>query len=197
MMFLAFGAWAQAQDNIFNRVYISVSSGPAYGTISGIDARGYKADVTGSAYGLDAQIGAAVTENWMLHGTAGIKTIRNPEFTGTDVYAVMENFNEYFLGMGTTYYLGRNYFVTGNAGTGYFTFNNPAESSSYASDFGWSYQIKAGHDWNIGSTLALGIAVEYGGTKVSTTYDDGSLESWNSRRYGLRFSLTFNNMKRQ
>jgi hypothetical protein len=197
VMLLVIAVIAQAQENDFNRIYISVSGGPAYGTVSGIDARGYKADVTGSAYGLDVQVGAAVKKNWILHGTGGIKSIRNPEFTGTDVYSVMENFNEYFLGMGTTYYLGRNYFITGNVGTGYFTLINPTENTSYESDIGLSYQFKAGHEWRIASSVGLGVAVEYGGTKVTTTYADGSLESWNSRRYGLRFSLTFNSMKRQ
>lgn len=197
VILLAFGVIAQAQDNDFNKIYISVSGGPVYGTVSGIDARGYKADVTGSAYGLDVQVGAAVKENWMLHGTAGIKSIRQPEFTGTDVYSVMENFNECFLGMGTTYYLGRDYFITGNMGAGYFTFINPAENSSYESDIGWSYQFKAGKEWRIASSVGVGVALEYGGTNINTTYDDGILESWKSRRYGIRFSLTFNNRKKQ
>jgi hypothetical protein len=92
--------------------------------------------------------------------------------------------------LGATRYTQRNYFLTGNIGTGYFSFSD--QKNKTATDNGLSFFFKAGKEWWLSRHLAAGLALTYGRTKLTDHTSLGTKEKWNSSRFGVVLQLTLN-----
>lgn len=182
-----------AQGRTHNGFYLSMQAGPAWGHINGNNNMQTSIKVEGTAVGFDLQIGGAIKENLILHGNIGIKSIYGPEINNIKV-SQDYSFDEFMMGAGTTYYLVNNFFVTGNVGFGSFSFADESTNTSYDTNNGFSYQLKAGKEWWISSRWALGAALEYGGTRTKDSSDNYE-ETFQSHRYSIRFTATLNGKK--
>ncbi len=91
-------------------------------------------------------------------------------------------------GVGITHYTSKNFFFTGNAGVGKFTFDDG--NSSMSTSNGFSFSLKAGKEWWVSKKLGIGAAFTYGKTK-STNTEFSYTEKWNSNRLGILLQLTF------
>ena len=184
-----------AQERTHQGFYLSMQAGPAYGYANANTNIGYGLRVSGSAYAFDFQIGGAIRENTILHGNLGVKSIDNPtiEMGGYSAKTTMD-FDEIMIGAGVTQYLKHNFFVTAVLGTGNFSLYDETENTTTETNNGFSYQLKAGKEWWISSRWALGATLEYGGTRTKDTSGDYE-ETWQSHRYGIRFTATRNGRK--
>jgi len=192
-----------AQEKTHTGFYLSMQTGPAFGYINGKGEYGdgnqdFSLRVSGTGFGLDFQIGGAIKENIILHGTIGFKTIFGPEIDyGTTHVKISQDysFDELMIvGIGTTYYMQKNFFLTGNLGIGQFSLSDESSNTTVDTGSGFSYQLKAGKEWWVSSRWALGAAIEYGGTYTKDTMSDYE-ERWQSHRYSVRFTATMNGRK--
>lgn len=184
---------AFAQGRTHTGFYLSMQAGPAWGYINGNNNMQNSIKVTGPAVAFDLQIGGTIQENLILHGVIGIKSIYGPEIN-TITVSKDYSFDEFIMGVGSTYYLNHNFFFTGNIGLGNFSFSDESTNTSYDTGTGFSYQLKAGKEWWIAARWGLGVAFEYGGTRTKDT-KNGYEESFQSHRYSLRFTATLNGRK--
>src|SRR5689334_9075082 len=109
-----------AQEKTHTGFYLSMALGPAFGDINAKDNMGQALSISGTGTGFDIQIGGVVQENLILHGNILIKSITGPTVNGikmSEKYSVGES----VLGVGLTYYLPTNFFLTGNIGSGNFS----------------------------------------------------------------------------
>lgn len=175
-----------AQERTHSGFYFSGAVGPAWGTTNGYDNQGSTFQVTGTGAEMDFQIGGSITENLILHGTIMAKSVVGPEINGTkisDDYSLSET----MFGGGITHYTAKNFFFTGNAGAGKFTFDDG--KTSLSTNKGFSFSLKAGKEWWVSKKLGIGAAFTYGKTKL--TNSEGSYtEKWNSNRYGILLQFT-------
>ena len=193
ILILATNLSASAQGRTHNGFYLSMQAGPAWGYMNGNDNMQNSIKVTGTAMAIDFQIGGAIQENLILHGNIGIKSIYGPEINDVTV-SKDYSFDEFIMGVGSTYYLKHNFFLTGNLGLGNFSFADESTNTSYDTENGFSYQLKAGKEWWIASRWGLGVAFEYGGTRTKDSAN-GYEETLQSHRYSLRFTATLNGKK--
>lgn len=191
-----------AQERTHTGFYLSMQAGPAFGYINANDNQGNSFKVTGTAMAFDILIGGAVQENLILYGAVGYKSIYGPTidgfFSGQEIddfkFSNDYSIDEFLLGGGSTYYLKNNFFVSGTLGMGYFSFIDDVNRTTTDTNYGFSYQLKAGKEWWISPRWALGAALEYGGTRTT----DSSMnyeETWQSHRYSVRFTATMNGRK--
>lgn len=158
------------------------------GNINGYDSNG-SGVISGTGTEFDIQIGGAVTSRWIIHALFTGKylsspTINNVQFSGH--YSV----NESVVGLGLTRYTHRNFFLTGNVGTGYYSFSDNKNKTS--TDNGLSFFFKGGKEWWLSRHLSAGVALTYGHTKLTDRTDIGTKEKWNSSRFGVVVQFTLN-----
>jgi len=194
IVYFSFVQSTSAQGGEHTGFYLSMGIGPEFGNIKGKDDTGTFLEVQGTAYAFDMQIGGAIRENVLLHGTVGVKSIFGPTINDvklSDGYTV----DEYFFGAGMTCYLRQNYFVSGNLALGQFSLVDESTQIGYNSDNGFSYQLKAGKEWWVSPRWAIGFALELGGTFVTNELTNGASEKYKGNRFGLRFNATMNGRK--
>jgi opacity protein-like surface antigen len=195
LLFIAMISWeCRAQERTHKGFYLSMQAGPAFGYINGNSNNQTSIEVSGTGVGFDLQIGGALKENLILHGTLGIKSIYGPNINDVSI-SKDYSFDEFMMGIGTTYYMAKNFFLTGNIGIGNFSFADESTNTTYDTGEGFSYQLKAGKEWWISPRWALGAAVEYSGTRTDDTMNNGYEESWQSHRFSVRFTATLNGKK--
>ena len=185
-----------SQDREHEGFYLSMQMGPAMGYING-NSNQSSLQVDGTGIGFDVQIGGIIRKNQTLHGVIGVKSIAGPEITSNGQSGSLSqdySFDEIMIGGGTTYYFQKNFFITGNIGMGNFSFTDMASNTSADTDYGFSFQLKAGKEWWISSRWGLGAVLEYGGTRSKDEMNDYR-ETWQSHRYSIRFTATFNGKK--
>jgi hypothetical protein len=175
-----------AQDNLRKGFYSSIQPGFVWineqetSDPEPVTPLPYEPNYTRIALALDTQVGWAVTSNLILHGTLLLTFGES-----TDVADLATTVD--LAGGGATYYIPRNFFVTGNMGT---SFSNEKDCCAYTQfENGFSYQVKAGKEWPINNTWALGLAVEYGGYSTQYGYTDVSYKN-TVKRFGFRTIIT-------
>lgn len=177
--------------------YLSMQAGSAMGYINGNSNQQSSMEVNGTGIAFDFQIGGIIRENQTLHGVIGIKSISGPEISMNGQSGSLSqdfSFDEIIIGGGTTYYFKNNFFVTGNIGMGNFSFTDMNDNTSVATDYGFTFQLKAGKEWWISPRWGLGALLEYGGTRSKDQLNDYK-ETWQSHRYSVRLTATLNGKK--
>lgn len=197
VLLLGFALTAHSQGREHEGFYLSMQAGPAMGYINGNWAETESMKISGTGIGFDILLGGVIKENLILHGVLGIKSIYGPEIKYDGLSTTLNkdySFDEIIIGAGTTYYFHNNFFVTGNIGLGNFSLSNESDNSTIDTGEGFSFQLKAGKEWWISPRWAMGVVLEYGGTRVEDTVE-GERETWQSHRYSLRLTATLNGKK--
>ena len=178
--------------------YLSLSVGPAFGTISNQIKGGDLEKYSGTGALFDIKIGGALQENLILHATMistsinGAKvTLPNASGRLDDNMSINENM---LIGGGLTYYvMPQNILLSGSVGIGNYNFTDTKNSdNNRKTDNGFSMQLKIGKEWWVGKRWGLGMALTYGKTFLNNGPYDGIENKFNSNRFGVLFNATFN-----
>lgn len=152
----------------------------------------FSIDAGGGSSELDFKIGGRVVENMMLHATfLGVRTAGlDVTYRGeTRTYKnSVEQMNLY--GMGVTYYMPMNFFVSGSLGIVIFALDKANEGKVDAtSDKGFGFQIAAGKEWWVSDNWGLGVkaALTYGSAD-----DQNDAGEMSGMGINVMFSATFN-----
>lgn len=188
ILFLSQIAFAQRKQE-HRGFYFSFGAGPAKGNINGYDSQGYTSVISGTSTELNFQIGAAISRKWIIHAMLDKKLLSGPTINSSQVSNDF-SLNESVFGGGATHYTRQNFFVTGNIGTGSFSFSDGRHQVDTKN--GFSYIVKAGKEWWIARNTAIGIALTYNETKLTNPTSIGVSEKWNSSRIGILVQATFN-----
>lgn len=173
-------------QRIHSGFYLSVAAGPAWGTVNGYDNQGSSFTLEGTGAEIDLQLGGSVIPGLILHGTLTAKSVVGPEINGitvSDDFSISET----MYGVGITHYTPRNFFLTGNFGVGKFVFDD--NTSSLSTEGGFSFLLKGGKEFWISNKFALGVALTYGKTSLTST-EGTYTEKWKSNRLGVVLQLT-------
>ena len=167
-------------------LFFSLAAGPAWGTVNGYDNQGNSFTLEGTGAEIDLQVGGSVIPGLILHGTITAKSVVGPEINGV---TVSDDFSisETMYGAGVTHYTPRNFFLTGNFGIGKFVFSD--NTSSLSTEGGFSFLLKGGKEFWIANRFALGAALTYGITSLTST-EGTYTEKWKSNRLGVVLQLT-------
>jgi len=179
--------------------YLSMSIGPAFGSITHDVTQPFKGqlDYSGTGVLFDIKIGGAVKENLILHATFASTSLTGPEVKSNNQSIKAPNnmsINENMtFGGGLTYYImPANFFLSGSMGIGNFSLiDNDNNKNNVSTSNGFSMQLKVGKEWWVGKRWGLGAALTYGKTSVNNE-GSGYKEKLNSNRIGILFNATFN-----
>jgi hypothetical protein len=174
--------------------------GPAFGTIEDrvtyISGAGGILEFSGVGAGFDLKIGGAIQENLMLTLDILSKAVVAPGVKANGVSVpTLDNISmsEVTYGGGFTYYvMPSDIFISATLGTGAFVISDTQTNESSRSEFGFSYQLKAGKHWWISSKWGISVSAAYGKTSSSGSgYDQyGSYtEDISSDRYVIAASI--------
>ena len=177
-------------------LYFSISGGGAYLSINDDITNGpYNTmEMKGFGGGFDFKLGAAVKENFILHGdligtSSGsinvtvdgdeIGTISGDNSVGTTIFG----------GGATYYFMPQNIFISGTLGVGGFSITTDGETGNTQKGFGM--YMKVGKEWWISKNWDLGFsfAVSY----INVNNEAGNMtEKLSGVTVGLSFNATFN-----
>lgn len=179
--------------------HLSIAGGPIFGSVK-TSSNGKNSSIVGTAAGLDAQAGAALRPNLLLHASVQFKTTIGPTINDKK----LENstlFTERSYGAGLTHYTACNLFFTANAGIGKFILIQKGQDLSltgFRTNPGFSFGFKTGKEWKVSEKWALGLAAFWGQTSVrNNLIESGSegdqviKERWRSNRFGLCLQASF------
>ena len=178
--------------------YLSLSAGPAFGTISNQIMGGDLEKYSGTGALFDLKIGGALQENFILHATMISTSINGAKVTLPyasgrldDNMSINDNM---LIGGGLTYYvMPHNILLSGSVGIGNYNITDTKNSdNNRKTDNGFSIQLKIGKEWWIGKRWGLGMALTYGKTFLNNGPYDGIENKFNSNRFGVLFNATLN-----
>ena len=182
----------QAHDGFF----LSMSIGPGMVNINDDITGGTYSNLKMSGIGavIDIKLGAAVSENLILHGDIiSISSGKlNVEADGSDIGTIEgdNSLGNIMLGGGITYYfMPSNVFVSGSGGIARFTITTNDQTSSTQAGLG--LHVKAGKEWWISSRWGLGVSAIVNYAHVNNEADNMT-EVLNGTFFGLSFNATFN-----
>ena len=199
LLTMDFAMYAQTTDTdlVHQGFYLSMSVGPVWGPVNGEDNTGMEVKVEGTGFNFEFEIGGALKNEWILHGTLAGNSVFGPKFNDVKVSSDI-SFDEIFYGAGVTkYFKPSNMFVTLNAGMGKFSISDDSSSSGYTitTEGGFSYQIKFGKEWMVSDTWGLGAMAYYMSTRLTSNPEPGIEEKWDSSRFGISFQATLNRVR--
>jgi len=169
--------------------YLALGGGPIKGTVNGFDNQGYMAAITGTGTEMNGQIGGAFSRKWILHFTLDLKYLNAPTINNSKT-AGNFSLNESFVGGGLTHYTRQNFFLTANAGSASFSFSD--QRNKVSTENGFAYQFKIGKEWWLARKAAIGLALTYNKAQVTNHASIGTVEKWNSNRFGIIVQTTLN-----
>jgi hypothetical protein len=146
-------------------------------------------DVTlsGGALLLSFDLGGSVARNLALHGRLSVSSIFEPTISsGGDDFGELDDTSLTFslLGLGLTYYLPSNFYLTGVLGFSRATFE--FNGDEYDSLDGAGFMGDVGYEWPLGGDWGLGVA---GRLELHSVRGDG--EKLSTAGLGILVSLTY------
>ncbi|MCC6834801.1 MAG: hypothetical protein IT213_07435 [Cytophagales bacterium] len=176
-----------AQDRSNEGMYLSMSLGPTSGKIEVVSSEEEdNLTIKGTGIALDMHLGGFISKNVALHGSMGVKSIIGPTVNTVKLDGKYI-FDEVIFGGGITGYTNDNFFLTGNIGLGSFSLDDG--NSSVRTDFGFSFQLKAGKEWWVSPIWRIGIVAEYGATNLKDQYENIT-DNWRSNCFSIRLCAT-------
>ncbi len=180
--------------------YLSMSVGPIFGKIvdnySDKTLGSYQMEFSGTGAQFDFKIGAAIQENLILHATLISSSLQGPKITVSNksVKAPDElSVGEAMIGAGITYYtMPYNLFFSGSVGIGNFSLIDSKNNDTASTERGFSMQLKAGKEWWISKNWGLGAGITYTKTALTSKPSSGVEEKFDSSRFAIVFTATFN-----
>lgn len=165
---------------------------PGLGVMSSTESLGgNKAEYSGSSGHFNFAIGGAIVENFIIHLDLSSVVISEPtaKVNGQTVTAP----NDYatsVLGLGMTYYLPSNFYLTGAVGTAKTSLK--ANGKTYETDSGVGVNVMVGKEWWVSDNWGLGVAGQWLYTKCPDKAANGTSADVKTSAFGVLFSATYN-----
>lgn len=178
-------------DGFFLRFCTGLGSGTFTGERMG--ERGQQR-FQGALGSFELAVGGAVREDLIVHATIISAGLPQPDFQthgdgfpdeGSDVTVG-------FLGVGVTYYLSNNIYLSGSLGGNNIIFHEPGkESTLKLQGDSVSATVQVGKEWWVSENVGMGVAAQ--AQAGGLIYEQEGKESdWGYFNYGLLLSLTYN-----
>lgn len=195
---LATTAMAMAESHTHDGFFLNLALGFGYqGFTYDANKALYDMEAKGVSTEFDLKLGGRIATNTILHATIlGVTNTNEIEYKtkgGKKIGSSSKNSeNMSMLGIGLTYYLPENIFISGSAGFANFNLQDNSDEDrdiEGATENGLGVQIAAGKEWWVSDNWGLGLSVAftYGAAEDK---DDGG----DASAYGVNvmFSATFN-----
>lgn len=152
-------------------------------------------EAKGGATEFDIKLGGRIAPNTLLHATiTGVSCMNDMDIIYEDEKISTSDLSESMslLGIGVTYYLPANFFVTASVGTAQFTNSDNTDNDNKvdgASETGFGFQVGAGKEWWVSENWGLGVSAAFTYGSADDKHDAGDMSA-----YGINvmFSATFN-----
>lgn len=166
---------------------------PGVGVMSSSEkVGGNKYEYSGTSGHFNFAIGGAVVENFIVHLDLSAATLSEPK-TKVNGQSVSNTINDYgtsVLGLGVTYYLPSNFYLTGAVGTARTTLK--ANGKTYETDRGIGINVMVGKEWWVSENWGLGVAGQWLYTKCPDKPINGVTPDVTASSLGILFSATYN-----
>ena len=195
---LATAAMAMAESHTHDGFFLNLALGFGYqGFTYDANKSSYDMEAKGVSTELDIKLGGRIATNTLLHATIlGVTNTSEIEFKtkgGSKVGSSSDKSeNLSMLGVGLTYYLPENIFISGSVGFANFNLQDNTDEENNiegATENGIGVQIAAGKEWWVSDNWGLGVSVAFTYGAADDKDDMGEASA-----YGINvmFSATFN-----
>ena len=195
---LATAAMAMAESHTHDGFFLNLALGFGYqGFTYDANKSRYDMEAKGVSTELDIKLGGRIATNTLLHATIlGVTNTSEIEFKtkgGNKVGSSSDKSeNLSMLGVGLTYYLPENIFISGSVGFANFNLQDNTDEENNiegATENGIGVQIAAGKEWWVSDNWGLGVSVAFTYGAADDKDDMGEASA-----YGINvmFSATFN-----
>ena len=195
---LATAAMAMAESHTHDGFFLNLALGFGYqGFTYEANKFIYDMEAKGVSTELDIKLGGRIATNTLLHATIlGVTNTSEIVFKskgGSKVGSSSDDSeNMSMLGIGLTYYLPENIFISGSVGLAQFNLQDNTDEENNiegATENGIGVQIAAGKEWWVSDNWGLGVSVAftYGAAEDQKDMGDASAYGVN-----VMFSATFN-----
>ena len=151
-------------------------------------------EAKGVASEFDIKLGGRIAPNTLLHATlAGVSNGEDLEVSSTrGSYSTSEKSESMsFLGIGLTYYLPINVFLSGSIGLASFILQDNGDDGNIegSTEEGLGFQVAVGKEWWVSDIWGLGVSAAFTYGSAEDKHDAGDASA-----YGINvmFSATFN-----
>lgn len=195
---LATAAMAMAESHTHDGFFLNLALGFGYqGFTYDANKAIYDMEAKGVSTEFDLKLGGCIATNTLLHATIlGVTNNSEIEYKAKGGKKLgsssEESENLSMLGIGLTYYLPENIFISGSVGFAQFNLQDNSDEDKDiegATEKGLGVQIAAGKEWWVSDNWGLGLSVAftYGAAEDKDDLGDASAYGVN-----VMFSATFN-----
>jgi opacity protein-like surface antigen len=195
---LATAAMAMAESHTHDGFFLNLALGFGYqGFTYDANKSPYDMEAKGVSTELDIKLGGRIATNTLLHATIlGVTNTSEIEFKtkgGSKVGSSSDKSeNLSMLGVGLTYYLPENIFISGSVGFANFNLQDNTDEDNDiegTTEKGLGVQVAAGKEWWVSDNWGIGVsaAFTYGSAEDQKDLGDASAYGVN-----VMFSATFN-----
>ena len=151
-------------------------------------------EAKGVASEFDIKLGGRIAPNTLLHATlAGVSNGEDLEVSSTrGSYSTSEKSESMsFLGIGLTYYLPINVFLSGSIGLASFNLQDNGDDGNIegSTEEGLGFQVAVGKEWWVSDNWGLGVSAAFTYGSAEDKHDAGDASAYGTN---IMFSATFN-----
>ena len=195
---LATAAMAMAESHTHDGFFLNLALGFGYQSFT-YDANKsvYDMEAKGVASEFDLKLGGRIANNTLLHATIlGVTNSSEIDYKakgGKKLFSSSKDSeNMSMLGIGLTYYLPENIFVSGSVGFAQFNLQDNSDEENKvegATENGIGIQIATGKEWWVSDNWGLGASVAFTFGAAEDQKDMGDASAYG---VNVMFSATFN-----
>ncbi len=180
-----------AESNVHDGFFLRLAPGIGFNETTS-DIAGSSLKMSGASGLFNFAIGGAVAQDLILHlDVSGVST-SNPKVSvnGSTLTTNVSSSTTTLVGIGATYYMQSNYYLTGAFGIAKST--NTSYGIDYSTNNGLGVNLMVGKEWWVSDDWGLGIAGQFLFTKCPDGASGGGNPDVKSTSIGLLFSATYN-----
>lgn len=180
-----------AESNVHDGFFLRLAPGIGWNKTTE-DFAGDSLKLSGASGLFNIAVGGAVSQDLILHlDVSGVSTADpKVEINGSSFSSSASSMSTTLVGLGVTYYLPSNYYLTGAFGLAKSTITSGG--IDYSTDNGLGVNLMVGKEWWVSDDWGLGIAGQILYTNCPDKAIGGVKPDVKSTSIGLLFSATYN-----
>lgn len=182
---------ANAEEHKHDGFFLRLA--PGLGMMSSTEKYGgSRYEYSGSDGLFNFAIGGAISENFIIHLDVASASMTEPslKINGQSVNSTINDYSTSVVGLGLTYYLPSNIYLTGAVGIANTEFK--ANGNTYRTDDGYGINLMLGKEWWVSENWGLGVAGQWLYTKCPEKPYAGTTPYISTSSIGVLFSATYN-----
>lgn len=173
---------AHAEANVHDGFFLRLAPGIGWNETSNNSLT-----LSGASGFFNVAIGGAVSQDLILHLDVSAVSTSDPKVSGGGSYT---NSSTSLVGLGATYYLPSNFYLTGAFGMA--KSKNTSGGIEGSTDSGLGVNLMVGKEWWVSDDWGIGIAGQFLYTSCPDKQTGGYKPDVKSTSIGLLFSATYN-----